>query len=69
MKEDANIYVRTDCREFTKETTINILRKNFPNHKLEIIKQSIRNNVITQTMIHGNFSKKLGEVDVILKLV
>lgn len=66
MKEDANIYVRTDCREFTRETTINTLRENFPNHKLEIIERPIQNNVITQTMIHGNFSKKPGEVDIIL---
>lgn len=57
MKEYANIYVRTDCREFTKETTINTLKENFPNYKLEIIERPIQNNAITQTMIHGNFSK------------
>lgn len=67
MKEDANIYVRTDCREFTKEATIKTLRKNFHNHRLEIIEQPVQTNTITQTTIHGNFSKKQGEVDIILK--
>ena len=66
MKENACIYVRTDCREFTKETTIRILRENFYNHKLKIIEQPIQKNTITQTIIHGNFSKKQGEVDIIL---
>lgn len=67
MKRNAYIYVRTDCRDFTRETTISILKKYFPHHSMQTIERPLQKNIITQTIIHGNFSKKQGEVDVILK--
>ena len=33
MTDNAIVYVRTDAREFTKETTIEILRQVFPQKK------------------------------------
>lgn len=67
MKDDAIIYVRTDSREFTLNTTIEVLKKKFPNHKMEILNKPIEGNVKTQTVLYGNTSKKPGETDIILK--
>lgn len=58
------VYVRTDCRDFTLNTTKEILRKHFPFHRMEIIEQPIEKK--TQTEVLGNKSSKKGEVDIIL---
>ena len=64
MKKKSIIYVRTDVRQFTYDTTLTILSKYFPNHQREIRKAPV--NVKTQTEVLGNRSSKKGEVDIIL---
>ena len=64
MSEKSVVYVRTDKREFTFSTTLEILKKYFPSHSLEITDKPFKNK--TQTAIHGNSSKVSGEVDIIM---
>jgi len=64
MKNKSTIYVRTDVRQFTYETTLTVLTKNFPNHQMNIIQAPV--NTKTQTEILGNRSSKKGEIDIIL---
>lgn len=64
LADDATIYVRTDAREFTKNTTIEILRKLYPEKKMEVIHRPYTGR--TQTALHGDSSKKPGETDIIL---
>jgi len=66
MKDDAIIYIRTDSRAFTRDTTIRVLKEKFPNHRMECYNRPIRENIKTQTILHGNTSKKTGEIDIIL---
>jgi hypothetical protein len=65
MENTSIIYVRTDIRQFTRETTINVLRRNFPNHKMHISPANIDKR--TQTEIMGNTSSKKGEIDIIMQ--
>lgn len=67
MKQKSCIYVRTDSRDYTFNTTKKILQTHFPNHKIYIENQPIAKDVKTQTEILGNTSKKPGEIDIILK--
>lgn len=67
MDEKSTIYVRTDRREFTLQTTIDILNKHFPNHKMKIIEEPISNETKTQTKLFGDKSLKPGEVDIIMR--
>jgi hypothetical protein len=64
LNKNATIYVRTDSRSFTKETTINILQDIFPDKNMEIIPRPFSKN--TQTALYGDKSKKPGDVDIIL---
>jgi hypothetical protein len=64
MKKRAVIYVRTDIRDFTKNTTIEILKRHFPSHKMEIIAPSVP--YVSQTQVMGNKSLKKGEIDIIM---
>lgn len=66
MKEDATIYVRTDSREFTLKTTVDILKEKFPNHTMTIHNEPVNESVKTQTILCGNSSNKPGETDIIL---
>lgn len=66
MSEDSCVYVRTDSREFTMQTTLDVLKRNFPKHNIEIRKKPVRENVKTQTDVCGNKSNQRGEVDIIL---
>ena len=59
------IYVRTDSRKFTLDTTCTVLKQVFPDKKMTIIEQPISG--ATQTHFFGNHSTKIGEVDLILK--
>ena len=65
MNKKSVIYVRTDVRKFTYDTTLEILSKYFPNHKVNICQAPV--NIKTQTELYGNKSSKKGEVDIILK--
>ncbi|EAY29414.1 DNA methyltransferase [Microscilla marina] len=67
MKQDSVIYIRTDKREFTLNTTREILKKHFPHHKERILYKPITKSTKTQTKLFGDKSLKPGEVDIILK--
>ena len=64
MDKKSTIYVRTDKREFTFNSTLEILKKHFPTHKTEINDSPFRKK--TQTEIHGNKSNETGEIDIIM---
>lgn len=68
MKDDATIFVRTDARKFTLNTTKEILVKHFPNHKL--IEQPKPFKKKTQTELFNRTNtlpkEKYGEIDLIL---
>lgn len=60
----ANVYVRTDARDFTLTTTLDTLRAVFPTKKLRTIHRPLTRR--SQTALFGDKSAKPGEVDVIL---
>lgn len=64
MEEKSTIYVRTDRRNYTFETTLEILQKYFPRHSTKIKNQLFTKR--TQTQLHGNTSNEKGEIDIIL---
>lgn len=64
LDRDAVIYVRTDARKFTFDTTLDVLIKSFPQKKVRCIDKPFRKE--TQTALYGDKSKKPGEVDIIL---
>ena len=64
MDKKSIIYVRTDRREFTFNSTLEILQRHFPKHKTEITDRPFKKK--TQTEIHGNKSKANGEIDIIM---
>jgi len=66
MKRKSTIYVRTDKREFTFNTTLEILKKYFPKHSVQIIDKPLKRNTKTQTKLFGDKTMKPGEVDIIL---
>lgn len=63
-KEEAKIYVRTDARQFTLETTVNSLRKIWPDKDLYFAFDGFKK--ATQTALFGDKEKKPGEVDLLL---
>jgi len=67
MKVKSTIYVRTDKREFTFNSTLEILKKHFPMHKVTIIEKPLKEDTKTQTKLFGDKSMKPGEVDIIMK--
>jgi DNA modification methylase len=64
MKRKSTIYVRTDVRNFTFDTTAEVLARHFPNHKLTTLDQPFQRR--TQTALHGNSSSEKGEIDILL---
>jgi len=64
MKKKSTIYIRTDARNFTLETTEKILDKYFYDFEKKINNEPVDKR--TQTEIIGNRSLKKGEVDIIL---
>jgi hypothetical protein len=64
LSRRAIIYVRTDAREFTYNTTCEVLREAFPKKRLYILGRPYIK--ATQTALYGDKSEKLGEVDIIL---
>ncbi len=64
MDKQSTIYVRTDRREFTFNSTLEILQRHFPKHKTEISDRPFKKK--TQTEIHGNKSNETGEIDIIM---
>ena len=66
MKAKSTIYVRTDKREFTFNSTLEILKKHFPEHKETIIDKPLLESTKTQTKLYGDKSMKPGEVDIVM---
>ncbi len=66
MKDKSTIYVRTDKREFTFNSTIESLQKHFPKHKAQIIDKPLQSDTKTQTKLYGDKTLKPGEVDIIM---
>ena len=64
MKRDAVVYVRTDRREFTYQTTVQVLREAFPHKKLFRRLRPVQGP--TQTQLFGNGISQPGEVDLVL---
>lgn len=67
MAERSTIYVRTDKRDFTYMSTLEVLKKHFPKHSLNIINKPLKKDTKTQTKLYGDKTMKPGEVDIILK--
>jgi len=64
LHEEAVVFVRTDARPFTLLTTTETLSIAFPNKHLTQEQRPV--NGRTQTLLYGDYSKKPGEVDIIL---
>lgn len=58
--------VRTDARQFTLNTTIDVLRLAFPNKQVRQLHQPFTSP--TQTHLFGDKAEKPGEVDLLLEL-
>ena len=69
MKDKSTIYVRTDKREFTFNSTLEILKKYFPKHNVQVIEKPLKKDTKTQTKLYGDKSMKPGEVDIILQSI
>lgn len=66
MEDESTIYVRTDKREFTFNSTLEILKKHFPQHAATVIQKPLQENTKTQTKLYGDKVMKPGEVDIIM---
>jgi hypothetical protein len=64
LTKDAVVYIRTDARPFTLETTQNILQEVFPKKRLYIVGRPFMK--ATQTALYGDKSAKPGEIDIIM---
>jgi len=63
-KDNATIYVRTDAREFTLETTIDVLEELWPSHRMSIRFDKAPGK--TQTGLFQTKWNKAGEVDILM---
>lgn len=68
MDDQSTVYVRTDKREFTFNSTLEILTKHFPNHSTTIIEKPLQTDTKTQTKLYGDKKMKPGEVDIIMRM-
>jgi len=67
MAEKSTVYVRTDKREFTFNSTLEILKKHFPEHKETVLEKPLKEDTKTQTKLYGDKTMKPGEVDIIMR--
>jgi hypothetical protein len=67
MKRKSTIYVRTDRRDFTYNTTLEVLQRHFPTHEKNVIHRPLKSETKTQTKLFGDKTMKPGEVDIIMK--
>ena len=66
MKENSTVYVRTDVRKLTFNSTLSILKKHFPRHSLKTRDRPLKGER-NQTTIFNNKAKSSGEIDIILR--
>lgn len=66
MKEKSTVYVRTDVRNFTFQTTLDVLKEKFPDYSVEVFEKPVSVDKVTQTLLYGNTSSEQGEKDIIL---
>lgn len=64
LSRSAVVYVRTDLRKFTYDSTIEALEKAFPNKKLREERRS--RPAFTQTALFDSASKRKSEVDLVM---
>ncbi len=64
MSPKGTVYIRTDARKFTFETTLQALEKAFPKWHIEISERPYQK--CTQTALFGDKEKKPGERDILL---
>jgi hypothetical protein len=64
LRRDAVVYVRTDARKFTLETTLDVLTRSFPRKRLKRVDRPLEGQ--SQTSLYGDHSSKPGEVDLVL---
>jgi hypothetical protein len=64
LHRDATVYVRTDARSFTRDTTIGVLRAVFSHKALSVRPRPVLG--ATQTDLFGDFDDKAGEVDLVM---
>jgi hypothetical protein len=64
LHRNSIVYVRTDRRDFTLQTTIKVLSDVFPKKRIRKILRPFDGP--TQTQLFGDYSQKVGEVDIIL---
>jgi DNA modification methylase len=64
LQRDGIVYVRTDRRKLTLNTTREVLREVFPNHQLRCKSRPYVRP--TQTRLFGHSEPRLGEIDLIL---
>jgi DNA modification methylase len=65
MASNSTVYVRTDVREFTLETTRKVLKKHFPDYDYK--EEYNYCTKISQTELLNNSSEKPSEMDIILQ--
>jgi len=65
MKKNATVYVRTDARPFTKQTTLEVLRFVFPKKAVWVRNRPLARK--SQTALYGDKKKKPGEVDIVMR--
>ncbi|MER3472392.1 MAG: DNA modification methylase, partial [Chitinophagaceae bacterium] len=54
MAEQSTVYVRTDKRDFTFNSTLEILKKHFPKHSVKTIEKPLKKDTKTQTKLYGD---------------
>jgi DNA methylase len=64
ISENGLLYIRTDARKFTFDTTVEVLEKLFPKWQVDVLEQPYERE--TQTALFGDKEKKPGEKDIIL---
>lgn len=69
MSDDAIICVRTDARKFTLDTTLAVLKKNFPDYSISKRVSKLKKDSMSQTALYGNKSSKPAEVDIVMKRI
>ena len=64
LADKSTVFVRTDSREFTFETTKAILKRHFSDFKMNVVKSKC--STISQTELYTNSKEKPCEMDIIL---